>query len=484
MQATDRDLWRRLEAFELDDPAASLTFTRRLARENGWEVSYAARVVEEYKRFVFLAMTAGHEVTPSDEVDQAWHLHLTYTRSYWGELCGEVLGRPLHHGPTKGGAKEGQRFEGQYEATLASYRESFGEEPPTDIWPPSEVRFGEAKDFVRVNRQHVWLLPKPWRAVSRRPVAMASSMLLVIPPLAAGAAINPLDYTGTEFLKFYGVVVALAIIGSIVCRRVMRTDEPADARINDEDPLEVGALRSGWVGAFHSAFARLLADEALTHVTTRKWGMLKHRFVANRDAYPDDGEIAKAILVRARLEHPDGAEFSVIGSSAKPDALRVEEELAKRGLLETGDSFQQVWLSVGMIMGATLCLGGAKLLIGMQRNKPVEFLAVMLVVTFLATIALMYKPRRTRVGERELKRVLDSQADLKKRAKNAAIQLAPAEAAMAIALLGVTQCNSAQFEGMHQAIRVTDSSSGGCGSSGSGDGGGGCGGGCGGCGGD
>ena len=121
-------------------------------------------------------------------------------------------------------------------------------------------------------------------------------------------------------------------------------------------------------------------------------------------------------------------------------------------------------LSVGMIMGATLCLGGAKLLIGMQRNKPVEFLGVMLVVTFLVTIALMYKPRRTRVGERELKRVLDSQADLKKRAKNAAIELGPAEAAMAIALLGVTQCNSAQFEGMHQAIRVTDSGSGGCGS--------------------
>jgi uncharacterized protein (TIGR04222 family) len=483
MQATDRDLWRRLEAFELDDPAASLTFTRRLARENGWDVSYATRVVEEYKRFVFLAMTAGHEVTPSDEVDQAWHLHLTYTRSYWGDLCGEVLGRPLHHGPTKGGAKEGQRFEGQYEATLASYRKAFDEEPPADIWQPSVLRFGEAKDFVRVNRQRVWLVPKPWRVADRRPFALASSMLLVIPPLAAGAAINPLDYTGTDFLQFYGVLMALAIIGSIVCRRVMRTDEPADARVDDEDPLEVGALRSGWVGAFHSAFARLLADEALTHVTTRKWGVFKHRFVANRDPIFDDGEIAKAILVRARLEHPDGAEFSVIGSSAKPDALRVEEELAKRGLLETGDSFQQVWLSVGMIMGATLCLGGAKLLIGMQRNKPVEFLAVLLVITFLATIALMYKPRRTRVGERELKRVLDSQADLKKRAKNAAIQLAPAEAAMAIALLGVTQCNSAQFEGMHQAIRVTDSTSGGCssGDGGSGCGGGGCGG-CGGCG--
>ena len=113
MDGTQRDLWRRLEAFQLDDASASLTFTRRLARENDWEPAYARRVVDEYKRFVFLAMTAGHEVTPSDEVDQAWHLHLTYTRSYWGGLCGEVLGRPLHHGPTKGGADEGAgNFEG------------------------------------------------------------------------------------------------------------------------------------------------------------------------------------------------------------------------------------------------------------------------------------------------------------------------------------------------------------------------------------
>ena len=89
-------------------------------------------------------MTAGHEVTPSDEVDQAWHLHLTYTRSYWDGLCDAVLGRALHHGPTKGGQAEGDRFENQYERTLASYRAAFGEEPPEDIWPPSAVRFGEA----------------------------------------------------------------------------------------------------------------------------------------------------------------------------------------------------------------------------------------------------------------------------------------------------------------------------------------------------
>ena len=78
------------------------------------------RAIEEYKRFVFLAMAAGHPVTPLDEVDQVWHLHLCYTRSYWEDLCGEVLRAPLHHGPTRGGAAERARFDDQYRRTLAS----------------------------------------------------------------------------------------------------------------------------------------------------------------------------------------------------------------------------------------------------------------------------------------------------------------------------------------------------------------------------
>jgi len=53
-------------------------------------------------------------VTPSDTVDQAWHLHLIYTGHYWEELCGKVLGLQLHHEPSAGGAVEG----GKYEQTI------------------------------------------------------------------------------------------------------------------------------------------------------------------------------------------------------------------------------------------------------------------------------------------------------------------------------------------------------------------------------
>ena len=159
MSPPDDVLWQKLTAFAFDPGPVTLTFARRLARENSWGTPHAERVVEEYRRFVYLAMRAGHPVTPSDAVDQAWHLHLTYTRSYWEEMCAGVLGKPLHHGPTQGGAAEDDKFRDWYLATLASYRRLFQSEPPADIWPPADERFANADRFARVDTTESWVIP-------------------------------------------------------------------------------------------------------------------------------------------------------------------------------------------------------------------------------------------------------------------------------------------------------------------------------------
>jgi hypothetical protein len=153
------DLWNRIWHFEPDDSAAAFSFTDRLARENGWPLDYALRAVLEYKKFMFLLCISNHPLTPSDQVDQVWHLHLLYTRSYWLDFCEQVLGRPIHHGPTRGGATERSKFDDWYSRTLQVYRETFGAEPPADIWPSNEARFREV-NFRRVNLSAYWLLPK------------------------------------------------------------------------------------------------------------------------------------------------------------------------------------------------------------------------------------------------------------------------------------------------------------------------------------
>lgn len=146
----DHALWARIESVRFDDVDAEFPFSARLARDNGWSRAFALRVVEEYRRFAYLAMRAGHEVTPSDEVDQAWHLHLTYTRHYWGAFT-DALGAPLHHGPTAGGDNERARYADNYEATLRAYEAAFAERPPVDIWPAAHRRFAEAAHMRRIS---------------------------------------------------------------------------------------------------------------------------------------------------------------------------------------------------------------------------------------------------------------------------------------------------------------------------------------------
>ena len=160
MNSMEIDLWSRIDGYAFDTVDAALPFSARLARDNNWSVNFAKRAIEEYKKFVFLAMTAGHPVTPSDEVDQVWHLHLLYTRPYWEDF-NRILGKPLHHGPSLGGADEGRKFHAWYQNTLDSYSKVFAVAPPADIWPEPISRFGDALQFKRINTRTSWVIPKP-----------------------------------------------------------------------------------------------------------------------------------------------------------------------------------------------------------------------------------------------------------------------------------------------------------------------------------
>src|SRR3954471_2230809 len=173
------DLLGRILAFDIDGGEAALPFAARLARENGWSRAYAERVIDEYKRFVFLAVT-GPTVCPSEDVDAAWHLHLTYTKSYWKRFCGEVLDRPLHHEPTKGGPAEGEKHLQMYADTLARYREVFGHSAPADVWPSGAERFGPDTQHRSVNTARNWVIPKvPVKRVAALTTAFAVLALLV-----------------------------------------------------------------------------------------------------------------------------------------------------------------------------------------------------------------------------------------------------------------------------------------------------------------
>jgi hypothetical protein len=161
-----RSLWNRIENHEFE-PDQPLNFTRRLARDKAWSLPFARGAVDEYRRFCFLTRAGAGVMTPSEEVDEVWHLHLTYTRDYWDIWCGTVLGAALHHDPTEGGPEQDRYFRQRYAATLQAYERFFGS-PPALFWPATHVRFGPGPRYRAIDASRWFSLPRPgmlWRKI-------------------------------------------------------------------------------------------------------------------------------------------------------------------------------------------------------------------------------------------------------------------------------------------------------------------------------
>ncbi|WP_444853867.1 glycine-rich domain-containing protein [Sphingosinicella sp.] len=186
----------------IEPEGAALTFVARLACENGWSAAYADAVFGEYRRFLYLAATSDQPVTPSEDVDQAWHLHLGYSRHYRDVLCGQILGRALHHEPTAGGRDEAVRHHSQYEATLWLYGKTFESSPRADIWPNAGTRFAARPQWV--DRARYWLVPK---ALTGRAAGLAAATALL-----GACTMFSSDDGGPSTLTYVLAIVSVLVI--------------------------------------------------------------------------------------------------------------------------------------------------------------------------------------------------------------------------------------------------------------------------------
>jgi uncharacterized protein (TIGR04222 family) len=413
MDQAHATLWDRIAAFPLDEPGADWTFTQRLARENRWSGEFAGRVIEEYRRFLLLAMAAGHPVTPSDGVDQAWHLHLTYTRSYWDDLCGAVLGRPLHHGPTRGGAAESAKFHDWYARTLDSYRRLFDAEPPADIWPPAADRFGRDLHFERVNTATHWVVPRPATllrglAPARGPglTAAALALILVVVVGCGRAALAPpaplpdvAHMTGAAFLRLYVPLALFAVVLSIWARARAggRHEWIADPDFADSasasetlaklDPYALILLARGpqRTAPATAALVRVLG-ETVPEMSDRP---------AVRKPHPVEEAAGAAVRLYPKLPA-----WQLARITARDGALAdLEGVLVASGLVRSAGEALIIRLAALVPLAPVLALGAWRIQLGMTRGRPVGFLALTcLALGLVALLHLGVRPWRTPRG--------------------------------------------------------------------------------------
>lgn len=475
MTAVETELWQRIAKFEFDEPSASHPFSRRLANDNGWTRTYAIRVLEEYRRFAFLAVAAGHPVSPSDAVDQAWHEHLTYTRDYWQEFCGKALGQPLHHEPTQGGGAESAKFNGWYADTLASYRKFFQTEPPADVWPALVDRVRKKEHFERVDLAANWVIPKPGAKRSARLMAMALSPL-GLSGCAGLVAVTiwPFDLPGRSFLAFFALLIIVAVAAAFWLRSHLR-GSPAQGKEDNiaDDAVTAALLNSGSV----RAVAVTVADMIWRDLLKLTKGRIKTVGPLPGDASPLER------LVYAKASDPEGAKWMTVQKAGSDFLAPNVAQLRQRGLVVTKRDRTRIPLISTAPLWITLLVGGLKVAVGLQRSRPVEFLVVACVLLLVFTlILLMQRPWRTHLGDERLDQLLGRHGDLKAEWNRPQTD---ARFALAFALFGAVALPEAMGD-LKRRFGAIDGGGSFVGSCGSGCGGGSsCGGGsgCGGCGG-
>lgn len=482
MDSQQIELYKRIQAFSLDQPNTQLSFSKRLARDNGWSLGYAHRVIEEYKKFTFLAVAAGHPVTPSDQVDQVWHLHLSYTRSYWQEFCPKVLQTPLHHDPSRGGLSEKLKLDDWYNRTLESYKQFFGQIPPIDIWSDSKDRFGRDLHFVRVNTQQNWLVPK--LSLSCLPKvqhkqAVILSLLFTLASVVTGCQIvstipNPLNFTGLEFLTFYFLLSIVVVFLASCLRAFLRLpDGNLVQKPVSLDAYETAYLAEGDNRVVDTAITSLVQKEYVTvHLVPQR--ILTLNGSVEELSHPVEQAVANAIASDGRIDK--------VRSSVTQAIYVIRDRLRQLDLLVSQKQSFKAQTYPAILIASLLGLGITKIFVGISRGKPVGYLFMMCIVVGIIGLGFWLIPtHRSRYGDRVLQ-------DLRTRMRSTIVSSTDPQLPLVFALLGMAILPNDMFADLKQVFTPVSSSGGDGGSDGGGGGsdggGGGCGGGgCGGCGG-
>ena len=142
-------LWLKLNMMNPQGMQAFAPMTKMMEQQMGTGSETAQRVIEEYKKFLFLAMRAGHQVIPPGIINEVWMMHMQNAQNYWENLGQMIAEKPVSQGID---AKSFGTMADAWTATLKSYEAVFGTKPPMDIWgkgPAPESPFTQAMQNMR-----------------------------------------------------------------------------------------------------------------------------------------------------------------------------------------------------------------------------------------------------------------------------------------------------------------------------------------------
>ena len=377
----------RLSQYSPDAPGAQVPYSLRLAEAEGWSRLHTLTVIEEYKRFAYLAVFAGHPVTPSEAIDAAWHLHLQYSEEYWTVFCGEGLRAPLRQVPGIGAPDEDDAYAQRYQQTMESYRRVFGVEPPADVWPEPEP----AQEHSAPDDQG-FVARRPRKAVTPTHVSTTRRIMPFVWPvigislLAVTAYAAPdfkvLDYSGPLFLAFYLGLCVIACLSIKSLHRFAYWRRPqgqiGGSMPRDLEPDEAALMTAGAGRMAQVAALSLLDAGAVRVVHPPKRRRDRNTYaVANEQKPPKRHVNAWTWLSQQKQHRSRWLDFQ---NRLAGDAPEMTDRLRDEGWMWASGAMTGTTLTAWAIALPILWLGAVKVFIGLGRERPVMWLLIEMAV--------------------------------------------------------------------------------------------------------
>jgi uncharacterized protein (TIGR04222 family) len=309
----------------------------------------------------------------------------------------------------------------------------------------------------------------------------------------AAMTLNPFDFDGPTFLGLYAILFAVAIMGAFVLRRILRLSDIVST--NDSlDPYEAAYLAGGRRLAIRAALGSLVDRGALAvrKVEKKLVGLFpavaEYRLVAQQPVDESAPELEQVILLASAGE---GQTIPKLHETADAPAGRLADRLQREGLLLDENQSAQARYWPALLVAALAVFGTIKIVVGVYRDRPVGFLILAVIVSFIVAAVFLKQSLRSRAGDQLLTDLRQKHSRLNV-STSGAHDMPAADLILATALFGTAVLVGGPLDELRAALAAPARQGGGGGASGCGGhcgsgcggggcGGGGCGGGCGGC---
>lgn len=287
---------------------------------------------------------------------------------------------------------------------------------------------------------------------------------------------NPFELSGPLFLQFYFAFGLLVLGGLWLALQSFEGGVPPRTPLSD--PYLMAFLRGGSREALRTAIL-VLIDRQLLQVDDDGTLSVGEKNAGTRTANAFERRILDVLSTPA---HASGA-IKHDGLLMTADGL-YRKELARLGLVPDEGTRMRRLLLLTVALVALTAVAGVKVLIGLSRGRPVEFL-VLEALAFGAAAIFVTQKSRTVLGDRFLADLRELFRGLRDRALELRPHASTSDLALVTALFGASHLSRTSYPHAGMLVPRADSSVGSTCGSGSSCGsscGGGCGGGCGGCG--